>query len=67
MIPLISLSRAMSDENLLGAPFQAPSFWTWKTVAKLIDGELLREPREIEPVPRMRLVARSCRPDRFVR
>jgi hypothetical protein len=26
----------------------APSFWTWKTVAKLIDGVTLSEPREIE-------------------
>jgi len=48
MIPLISLSRALSDTRLLGGPFQSQSFWTWKTVAKLIDGEPLREQREIE-------------------
>src|ERR1700724_2252105 len=48
MTPAISLSRALSDVALLGAPFASPTFWTWKTVAKLIDGEPLREPREIE-------------------
>ncbi|MGA8651933.1 MAG: hypothetical protein WB677_15195 [Xanthobacteraceae bacterium] len=48
MIPLISLSRALFDTRLLGGPFQSQSFWTWKTVAKLIDGEPLREQREIE-------------------
>ena len=46
MIPLISLSRALCDVNLLGAPFQVPSFWPWKTLAKVIDGEPLREQRE---------------------
>jgi len=39
MTPLITLSHALSDVNLLGKPFQSPSFWTWKTVAKVIDGE----------------------------
>ncbi len=48
MTPLISLSRALSDPQLLGKPFQSPSFWTWKAVAKLMDGEPLREQREIE-------------------
>jgi hypothetical protein len=34
----ITLTAAMRDPDLLGAPFQAESFWTWFTVAKLIDG-----------------------------
>lgn len=46
--PRITLSRAISDPALLGAPFASPSFWTWKVVAKLIDGEPLSEPREVE-------------------
>jgi hypothetical protein len=46
--PLISLSRALSDVHLLGAAFESPSFWTWKTLAKVIDGEPLREQREME-------------------
>jgi hypothetical protein len=45
--PDITLSRALADPALLGAPFQAASFWTWKTVAKLIDGLPLNEPREV--------------------
>ena len=48
MTPLITLSHALSDVNLLGKPFQSPSFWTWKTVAKVIDGEPLREQREMD-------------------
>jgi hypothetical protein len=48
MTPLITLSRALTDPNLFGGTFGAPSFWTWRTVAKLIDGEPLREPREID-------------------
>jgi hypothetical protein len=48
MRPLISLSEALCDTNLLGEPFQAVSFWTWKTVAKLIDGIPLRDENEIE-------------------
>jgi hypothetical protein len=77
----ISLSRAIADVNLLGKPFQAPSFWTWKVVAKLIDGLPLTEPREIElfrectgrtrlpsgPVHRMvALVGRRGGKDRFL-
>ena len=45
--PAITLSAAMSDPNLFGKVFSSPSFWTWKTVAKLIDGLPLTEPREI--------------------
>ena len=48
MRPAISLVHAMRDPALLGGPFASPSFWTWFTVAKLIDGEVLTEPREVE-------------------
>lgn len=37
----ITLAAALSDVNLLGAPFQAPSFWPWHAVAKVISGEKL--------------------------
>ena len=43
----ITLAAAMRDVRLLGGPFQAPSFWTWMTVAKLFSGEKLDE-REAE-------------------
>jgi hypothetical protein len=35
----ITLAAAMRDPNLLGAPFQAPTFWTWHAVAKMISGD----------------------------
>lgn len=38
MKPVISLSRALGDEGVFGNTFGASSFWTWWTVAKLIDG-----------------------------
>jgi hypothetical protein len=38
----------MVDPNLFGRTFAAPSYWTWRTVAKLIDGLPLTEPRERE-------------------
>lgn len=81
MTPLISLSRAISDPALLGGPFASPSFWTWRTVAKLIDGVPLTEPREVElfqqctgrtklpasPVRRLVLLAgRRAGKDRFL-
>jgi hypothetical protein len=37
----ISLTEAMADPQLLGAPFQAESFWTWRAVAKLLSGDSL--------------------------
>ena len=37
----ITLAAAMRDPNLLGAPFQASTFWTWHCVAKLLSGEKL--------------------------
>jgi hypothetical protein len=48
MTPIITLTEAISDTTLLGGPFTATSFWTWRVVAKLIDGIPLTEPREIE-------------------
>jgi hypothetical protein len=47
MTPAISLSQALSDPDIFGTVFSAPSFWTWRTLAKVLDGELLTEPREI--------------------
>jgi hypothetical protein len=47
MQPLISLSEAINDVTLLGGPFTAASFWTWRVIAKLLDGVRLTEPREI--------------------
>jgi hypothetical protein len=81
MIPRITLSSALVDPNLFGGVFGAESFWAWRTVAKLIDGAPLLEPREIElfkkctgrtrlpstPVPRLILVAgRRAGKDRFL-
>jgi hypothetical protein len=40
-VKAISLVEAMRDPNLLGAPFQSPTFWTWICVAKLLSGEPL--------------------------
>jgi hypothetical protein len=37
----ITLAAAMRDVNLLGTPFQAPTFWTWHCIAKLLSGEKL--------------------------
>jgi hypothetical protein len=48
MTPDISLSTAMANPNLFGKVFASPSFWTWRVVAKLIDGLPLTEPRELE-------------------
>jgi hypothetical protein len=46
--PAITLSRAMVEPALFGKTFAAASFWTWRVLAKLIDGIALTEPREIE-------------------
>jgi hypothetical protein len=46
--PDITLTRALAEPSLFGKTFSAPSFWTWKVVAKLIDGLPLTEPRELE-------------------
>jgi hypothetical protein len=46
--PLTSLSKAMHDPRLFGKVFEAASFWTWRTVAKLLDGIPLVEQREID-------------------
>jgi hypothetical protein len=45
---LITLTRSLSDPSLFGKIFAAPSFWTWRVVAKIIDGEPLVEQREID-------------------
>jgi hypothetical protein len=47
MKPRIELTRAMTDPALFGNVFASPSFWTWKVVAKLIDGLPLTETREL--------------------
>src|SRR5215469_3284016 len=46
--PGITLTQAMADPALFGRVFASPSFWTWKVVAKLIDGIPLTEPREVD-------------------
>jgi hypothetical protein len=43
----ITLTEALVNPALFGSTFAAPSFWTWRTVAKLIDGIPLTEHREI--------------------
>ena len=48
MKPTISLTHALTDPQLFGKTFAAPSFWTWRVVAKLIDGLPLTERREVE-------------------
>src|SRR5580704_3655887 len=48
MKPAVALTATMTDAELFGGTFGAPSYWTWKTVAKVIDGGELTEPREIE-------------------
>jgi hypothetical protein len=45
--PDILLTQAMSDPVLFGSVFQNETFWTWKVVAKIIDGIRLTEEREI--------------------
>jgi hypothetical protein len=47
MKPAVTLSQAMADPDIFGTVFAAPSFWTWRVVAKVLDGELLVEPREV--------------------
>jgi hypothetical protein len=46
--PAIRLTDAMTDPALFGTVFAQPSFWTWRTIGKLIDGLPLTEQREIE-------------------
>jgi hypothetical protein len=46
--PAITLSQSLIEPSLLGTVFAAPSFWTWRTLAKVIDGLPLTEPREVE-------------------
>src|SRR5262249_52754516 len=44
----VALTQAMADPALFGGVFGSPSFWPWRTVAKLIDGIPLTEQREID-------------------
>ncbi len=44
---LCGLLDAMLDPLLFGKVFADESFWTWRVVAKLIDGIELTEPREL--------------------
>jgi hypothetical protein len=46
--PAISLTAAMTDSELFGGVFAAETFWTWRVVAKLIDGIPLAERREVK-------------------
>jgi hypothetical protein len=48
MKPAITLTQALTDLDVFGTVFSAPSFWPWRVVAKIIDGEPLTEPRERE-------------------
>jgi hypothetical protein len=41
--PIVTLSQALADRELFGEVFAEPSYWTWKTVAKVIDGAPLDE------------------------
>jgi hypothetical protein len=43
----IGLYDSMMDPYLFGRVFATPSMWTWRTVAKLVDGKPLTEQREI--------------------
>jgi hypothetical protein len=64
--PAITLTEAMANPDLFGKVFASPSFWTWKVVAKLIDGIPLTEKREIDLLVRAvhgdeSAPARTCR------
>ncbi|MGO9701243.1 MAG: hypothetical protein ACLPX7_18485 [Xanthobacteraceae bacterium] len=67
MKPTISLSDALADSRLMGNTFKASSFWTWKVVAKLIDGLPLTERREIELFKRCTGRAYNRRAHRAIR
>ncbi len=45
--PRITLTQAMTDNNLFGKTFSSASFWPWKTLAKVIDNIPLVEAREV--------------------
>ena len=47
-VPKLTLTQSLTDVQLFGKVFASPSFWTWKVVAKLIDGLPLIEVREVE-------------------
>jgi len=64
MRPAVTLTAAMADAELFGGTFSAPSYWTWKTIAKIIDSLPLTA-REIElfkqATGRTRLPSRKVR------
>jgi hypothetical protein len=45
MKPVVTLTEAMTRPDLFGGTFAGPTFWTWRTVAKLIDGIPLTDGR----------------------
>lgn len=47
-VPKIKLTEAMISPKFFGNVYSSPSFWPWRTVAKLIDGIALIEQREVE-------------------
>jgi hypothetical protein len=47
-VPKIKLTEAMTSPKFFGNVYSSPSFWPWRTVAKLIDGIALIEQREVE-------------------
>ena len=47
MPPLIPLTTALTSPDYFGNVFAGESYWTWKVVAKLLDGITLTEQREI--------------------
>ena len=49
--PTISLSQCLIEPSLFGSVFAGPSFWTWRTLGKVIDCLSLTEPREMPIAP----------------
>jgi hypothetical protein len=47
MPPLVTLTSALTSPDYFGSVFAGESYWTWKVVAKIIDGLPLSAPREI--------------------
>ena len=63
--PKVPLTAAMTDPDLFGKVFRSPSFWTWRVIAKLIDGLPLTEQREIKLY--QECTGRSRPPNRHLR
>jgi hypothetical protein len=45
--PLVTLTNAITAPDWFGNVFASPSFWTWRVVAKLLDGIPLTEQRDL--------------------